>query len=52
MGFESFCQIFSYEFGDIVIIFNSFFFLSVVGQNGSKKIFLKNEYMWEIITFY
>ena len=45
MGFESFCQIFSYEFGDIVIMFNSFFFLSVVGQNGSKKILKKWVYV-------
>ena len=42
MGFESFCQIFSYEFGGIVIMFNSFFFFfSIVGQNGSKKAFKK-----------
>ena len=41
MGFESFCQIFSYEFGDIVIMFNSFFFFfSIVGQK-IKKDFLK-----------
>lgn len=49
MGFESFSQIFSYECGYIVIMFN--FFFSVVGQKRIKKDFL-NEYMCEIITFY
>lgn len=46
MGFESFSQIFSYEFGYIVIMFN-FFFLSVVGQKRIKKDFFKKwVYVW------
>ena len=41
MGFESFCQIFSYEFGDIVIMFNSFFFFKCSRTKWIKKDFKK-----------